>query len=281
MPLVASRAARERAELFDSCGPLPSKGGLAEWLARFEPETPGFISLSRAAIFLRALRPGYEDAFYAHLCEELLPPIDAGSALLDLGCGAGNFGFELARRSQASVTGLDLDAHLLRWAERLRDGGEVEIPVRVNAGRFSTGTLELTERSGFERLRFLCSNLLDPPFLPGTFDLVSLVNVLDSVAYPRVALRQAVALLKPGGWLLFASPDSWNAATTPKQRWLATTPAEWDRVFAGEGLETVSTIDDLEWRLQDTPRLHHLYRVHGRLLRKGSARGRHEATVRT
>jgi SAM-dependent methyltransferase len=267
-PLVANSGAQNRAESFDVCGPLPEPGHFDDWLAKFEPETPGFVSLARAAIFLRAMRAGYEEPFYGQLCEALLPSVDGAEEVLDLGCGAGNLAFELAWRTGASVTGLDLDAHLLRWAERLRGGGDTEIPVRVDAGRMAPGTLELTDRRGFERLRFLCGNLLDPPFAPQSFDVVTLVNVLDAVPYPRVALRQAVALLKPGGHLVFASPDSWNAATTPISRWLATTPAGWDRVFDAEALETVTRIDDLEWRLQDTPRLHHLYRVHGRLLRK-------------
>jgi 2-polyprenyl-3-methyl-5-hydroxy-6-metoxy-1,4-benzoquinol methylase len=268
IPVVANRAARERAEMFDACGPLPGRGQFAGWLSPFEAETPGFVSLARAAVFLRAMRAGYEEPFYAELSDALLRPVDPLAEVLDVGCGAGNLAFELARRTGARVTGLDLDAHLLRWAERLRDGGAVDIPVRLDAGHIVPGTLELTDRGGFEQLRFLCSNLLDPPFEPESFDVVTLVNVLDAVPYPRVALRQAVALLKPGGHLIFGSPDSWNASTTPRSRWLATTPPGWDRVLAAEGLEIVTTIDDLEWRLQDTPRLHHLYRVHGRLLRK-------------
>ena len=268
IPLIGTAAARERAEAFDSCGPLPGPRQFAGWLSSFDPETPGFVSLARAAIFLRAMRAGYEEPFYAHLCEALLPAVDPSAELLDLGCGAGNLAFELARRTGADVTGLDLDAHLLRWAERLRDCRVVEIPVRVDAGRMSPGTVELTDRAGFEQLRFLCSNLLDPPFAPESFDVVTLVNVLDAVSHPRLALRQAAALLKPGGHIIFASPDSWNGATTPTSRWLATTSAGWDRAFAAAGLETVTHVDDLEWRLQDTPRLHHLYRVHGRLLRK-------------
>jgi 2-polyprenyl-3-methyl-5-hydroxy-6-metoxy-1,4-benzoquinol methylase len=265
---VANSAAAKRAETFDAPGPLAAPGQFANWLSSFEPETPGFVSIARAAIFLRALRAGYEEPFYAELCDALLPSVGASAEVLDLGCGSGNLAFDLARRTGARVTGLDLDAHLLRWAERLRDGGEVDIPVRLDAGRMGPGTLELTDRRGFDDLRFLCSNLLDPPFEPECFDVVTLVNVLDAVPYPRVALRQAVALLKPGGHLIFASPDSWNGATTPSSRWLATTSASWDRVFATEGLETVTRVEDLEWRLQDTPRLHHLYRVHGRLLQK-------------
>ncbi|HNM79390.1 MAG TPA: hypothetical protein PKI89_13535, partial [Tepidiformaceae bacterium] len=84
----------------------------------------------------------------------------------------------------------------------------------------------------------------------------------------RVLHLPAATLVRPGGWLLFASPDSWHLSATPRDRWRIT-PGDWDALFASAGLETVRCADDLEWRLKDTGRLHHLYRVHGRLLRKG------------
>lgn len=267
IPVVASSAALDRVAASDTCGDLPAEGELGPWLKPFGPEHPGFRSLARAAIFLRAMRAEREERFYVDLCDALLGGAEPSGEMLDLGCGAGNLAFELARRSRRHVTGLDLDAHLLRWAERALDGGEFEAPVVVHAGRLAAG--RMTVRPVPRALvRFACGNLLDPPFEAATFDLVALVNVLDEVPYPAVALQQAVALLKPGGHLLFASPDAWNGATTPVERWLAATGAGWDRVFEKAGLETVARIDDLEWRLEDSPRLHHLYRVHGRLLRK-------------
>jgi SAM-dependent methyltransferase len=266
IPVVAAAAARKRVAVLDTPGPLPAPGGLREWMAAFGPERAEFAALSRAAIFLRAMRLGAEEPFYQDLCEALLPVIPQGAAVLDLGCGAGNLTFEVARRAAADVIGIDLDGHLLRWAERAAAGHGFEAPVRVDAARFAEGTMVIAP--AVQHARFLCANLLDPPFGAESFDLVALVNVLDSVAHPAAALRQAVALLKPGGSLLFASPDSWNGGTTQVARWLATTEEGWDRTFARAGLETVKRIDDLEWRLQDSPRLHHLYRVHGRLLRK-------------
>jgi SAM-dependent methyltransferase len=214
------------------------------------------------------MREGAEEPFYADLCDALLPALPTPLAIADLGCGAGNLAFELARRLPVPIVAVDLDAHLLRWAERAATWLEFEAPVRIDAGRFAASTMRVKGGFESESVRFVCANLLDPPFAGASFDLVTLSNVLDALPYPGVALRQAVALLKPGGHLLFASPDSWNGATTPVNRWLATTEAGWDRVFARAGLESVRRVDDLEWRLQDSPRLHHLYRVHGQLLRK-------------
>jgi SAM-dependent methyltransferase len=268
IPEVLAPAVRQRALELDVAGALPAYGELGRWLRDVTPGSPPFAPVARAAIFLRAMIDGREGPFYADLCDALLPELSPDAACLDLGCGAGNLAFEIARRISATVIGQDFDAHLLRWGERAAASEEFEVPERVDAGRFSPVTMSI--RRGFRSAppRFICANLLDPPFEAGSFDCVTLVNVLDAVPYPAVALRQAVALLKPGGNLLFASPDSWNGGTTPIRRWLATTEAGWDRVFEGAGLETLRRIDDLEWRLQDTPRLHHLYRAHGRLLRK-------------
>ena len=268
IPAVAAQGVRERLAESDAPGPLPPQGGLQPMLAALVPASPAFGPLARAAIFLRALRADGEEPFYGELCEALLPDLGPAAAVADLGCGAGNLAFEIARRAPANVAGIDLDAHLLRWAERAAGGEEFEAPVRIDAGRFAASPMRVRPGMPGSRLSFAAANVLDPPFEPGSFDLVTLVNVLDAVPYPAVALRQAVALLKPGGLVLFASPDSWNGGTTPPKRWLATTAAGWDRVFAREGLETLRRIDDLEGRLRDTPRLHHLYRVHGRLLQK-------------
>lgn len=268
IPSVVSPAGRGYAESFNVAGRLPPEGNLAGWLADVEPGTARFNAISRAAIFLKALADSDRESFYRDLCDALLAGAERYETVVDLGCGLGNLAMEIAERVPGRVTGLDLDADLLRWAGRAATGERFEAPVRVNASDFAV--LPMFVRRGPNRspLRFICTNLLDPPFEPGSFDLVTLVNVLDSVPYPAVALRQAVALAKPGGHLLFASPDSWNVGATPPQRWLASTEAGWDRVFAREGLETIRRIDDLEWRLQDSPRLHHLYRVHGRLLKK-------------
>ncbi len=265
---VGTPAVRERIAAFDAAGELPRDGEFAGLLRAVRPGDPRFASLSRAAIFLRAMRARNEEPFYTDLCNALLPMVKPGLAVADLGGGASNLAFELARRGATHIVSLDLDAHMLRWAERAASGGEFEAPVRLDAGRFGTANMAITPIPDAAHISFLATNALDPPFEPSSFDVVTLVNILDAVPYPAVLLRQAVALLRPGGRLLFASPDSWNGGTTPPSRWLALDEAGWDGVFVAAGLETLAQIDDLEWRLQDTPRLHHLYRVHGRLLRK-------------
>lgn len=245
-------------------GALPPEGRLAEWLANLAPDAPAFAATSRAAIFLLALQQRARETFYADLCEALLSPDLRVSSALDIGCGAGNLAFELASRLGVPVTGLDNDPYALQWARRAATGEPFEFPVRLDAARFGVARMEARKAA---TTRFVAGDLFRPPFAAASFGLVCAVNVLDSVADPAGALGQAVALLRPGGHVLFASPDAWNLRTTPRSRWVTTT-GEWDALFAHCGLVTVRTVDDLEWRLKDSPRLHHIYRVHGRLLRK-------------
>ena len=247
-------------------GALPADGDLGAWLAGLRPGMPEFAATARAAVFLLARHQRQRETFYADLCEALLPAGLPIGSVVDLGCGAGNLAFELAERTGAPVTGLDSDPWLVRWGERLARGGTFPFPVRLDAAHFGVATME--NEPSAESVRFVLGDLHRPPFVEGAFGLACLVNVLDSLPDPAAALKQAAALVRPGGWLLFASPDSWHLSATPRDRWRIT-PGDWDALFASAGLETVRCADDLEWRLKDTGRLHHLYRVHGRLLRKG------------
>lgn len=269
IPAVVATRVRNQVDTLD-IGPLPEPGALRNWLSELEPGTAAFNSTSRAAIFLRALADRARESFYGDFCEALLSPESAFNSAVDLGCGMGNLAVEIADRTGARVVGLDLDANLLRWGMLAASGEGFDFPIRTNANAFTTGSMQVERPVRGREIRFICGNVLDPPFEPGSFEMATLVNVLDNVPYPAVALRQAIALVKLGGYILFGSPDSWNVGTTPRERWLATSESGWDRVFAKLGLETLRRVDDLEWRLQDSPRLHHLYRVHGRLLRKGA-----------
>lgn len=269
VPAIVAAALEDEILRRDVPGPLPSadEGALAAWLAGLVPGTASFGQVARAAASCGAF--GDEDGFHERLCAALVPEAARPGRAVDLGCGVGALSFALARRGW-DVTGVDLDAHALRWAERARNApaAVVDLPARRDAGSFVVRAATLP--AGRERTRFVAANLLDPPFAAASFDLVALVNVLDVVRHPAVALQQAVALLAPGAILLVATPDAWAEPAVPRAQWLATDEAGWDRVFAAAGLETVARVDDVEWSLVDTPRMRHVYRVHGRLLRRAA-----------
>ena len=64
-------------------------------------------------------------AFKWQQLEDYIPADLSGWEVLDIGCNAGFYSIELARRC-ANVLGIDVDPHYLRqaeWAEAIRAGG--------------------------------------------------------------------------------------------------------------------------------------------------------------
>ena len=56
------------------------------------------------------------------------------------------------------------------------------------------------------------------PFEPGTFDVVVIINVLDHVMDADLCMKNAIALLKPGGYFVFGQNLA-NPEETGKHEW--------------------------------------------------------------
>ncbi|HXU68748.1 MAG TPA: class I SAM-dependent methyltransferase [Polyangia bacterium] len=123
-------------------------------------------------------RPLYLDVLALHA-------VGAGTAYLDVGCGAG-LALQLAAERGANVTGLDASAALLDIARE-----------RVPAAELHVGELESL------------------PFADDRFDVVTGFNSFQYAAQPLGALAQARRVAKPGGRVIIATwspPDRTQAA---------------------------------------------------------------------
>lgn len=112
-----------------------------------------------------------------HIPEDL-----AGWTALDIGCNAGFYSFELARRG-ARVTGIDHDPHYLRQA------------------RWAAGQFGLENQVRFERMQ-----VYDLAASPGTYDLVLFMGVLYHLRYPLLGLD--IVARKVGRRLIFQTLTS-------------------------------------------------------------------------
>lgn len=108
----------------------------------------------------------------------------AGARVLDVGCQTGGLAIAMAAR-HASVTGIDVDATLLRAAEiRARCHG-------VDA-------------------QFVVAKSESLPFESGRFDLVTFVDVIEHVERGDDALAEVARVLAPGGVLYLQGPNRFS-----------------------------------------------------------------------
>lgn len=96
--------------------------------------------------------------------------------LLDVGCSAGFF-LEVARNSGWQVTGLELSSDTAELG-----GNLFGMPIEIG-------------------------DLLSHPFEAGTFDALTLWDVIEHLPDPLAALRSAWNLLAPGGYIALSTPN--------------------------------------------------------------------------
>ena len=112
---------------------------------------------------------------------DLAPRLQAGGAILEIGCGTGNLLMQLAKAfSVARCVGVDIDEESLRIAREKIQRAGAQARVEARHGTVAAATQ------------------------PGTFDAVVMVEVLHEIAphiRPQV-VKEAAAALKPGGWML-------------------------------------------------------------------------------
>lgn len=131
----------------------------------------------------------------------LLPLLERGGRLLDVGCGPGTLTVDLARRvAPGTVVGVDLSAEVVEEAK------EHAVQMGVANVSFSAGDFRHWAVSG-----------------GGSYDVVHAHQVLQHLREPVEALRHMVQLARPGG--LIAARDSdypgfvWAPASAALDRW--------------------------------------------------------------
>ena len=119
----------------------------------------------------RILRPDEDRATFAGRTGLSAADL-AGKVVLDGGCGMGRYLRIAAENAPALLVGMDLSGAVVAARELTADRPETAI---------------------------VQGDLLHPPFLPGTFDQIYSIGVIDHTPDPRTAFLRLAELLKPGG----------------------------------------------------------------------------------
>lgn len=148
------------------------------------------------------------------------------------------------------------------WLREVVPAGALElgggVGVRPGTVVLDQGLGMLRRARGAGALACVCADLLDPPFLPGAFDVVVLANVLDLLADPLLAFQQAFALAGPAGRLVVTCPYAFTGDTPPRF-----TPADLGGGFGAvqAGALALNEAHELDWPLRTTARLTQVHRT--------------------
>jgi SAM-dependent methyltransferase/uncharacterized protein YbaR (Trm112 family) len=225
----------------------------AHWGDRAEPppDGPGAGFAARAIIDKIAARA-------AHRVE----------LAVELGCSTGRIVAELAAGAD-QVAGIDLQLGAVRRARRLLDGERVRYARRAIGRHYVAAATSAGELAVPAARRVLvCGDALDPPLVPGVFDRVVALNLLDSVASPRQLLSVLDGLCRPGGEVIVSSPYAWQSSVMADAERLggADPAADLAAVFReGAGLGARYRIEDeaeLPWTLRRDARSAVSYSIH-------------------
>jgi demethylmenaquinone methyltransferase/2-methoxy-6-polyprenyl-1,4-benzoquinol methylase len=138
----------------------------------FDIIAPGYDSFTRLFSF------GMDQSWKARLIAEGVRRAVKDPVILDLACGTGDLGNELAHRSGSKLTvGLDLSPQML-----------VEAKARPNGNG--------------KRMKLAACDMLELCVGPASVDMVSIGYGLRNTPDAPAALREIARVLKPGGLLL-------------------------------------------------------------------------------
>ncbi len=276
IPLIVSRG-RETYEDFDAEVRFDRRTAVEEWIMQLERGSDEWERAIRVGMYT-VLHHGTTASIFTGLHQRFIATLTSEvTSIADLGCGVGGFTKLLADGSDCPVIGIDSWALALRVADAAVCADEVYVPVLQDDGELAIEAVQTVNgRSSSEPhsrpnvapdITWIAADVLDPPLPPASFDLVTAINLFDTVSDPALAIGQASALLRPGGHLLVAQPDALSATTTPPGRWLRSRGPVWDSVLAHYGLVTIDEDDGFDWVLHRDGRISFEYTSHASLLR--------------
>lgn len=242
---------------------------------RVPDEHPYARLLEHLSIYLdahwgdRAAPPPEAAGFGARELTERLARLPRVARAVELGCSAGRVVAELAA-SADHVVGIDLQFGAVRRARRILDGARVAYARRLAGRHYAAAAIEAGDRAiPAARRTLLCADVLDPPLVPGRYDRVVALNMLDSVARPRLLLAVLDGLCRPGGELILASPYAWQSSVMADGERLGgpDPAADVAALLAGGGAGISGRYEieeeaDVSWTLRRDARSAVSYRVH-------------------
>jgi SAM-dependent methyltransferase len=148
----------------------------------------------------------------------LVDPAPPGLTV-DIGCSVGRTTFELAKRRDGLVVGIDIHVPMLRMAQQVLRSGQARFPLRKGGLVYDMREVE-ARFEDHQRVDFWAADAQALPLREGSVALLNSMNLLDCLPAPYAHLRGLGALLSPDGVACFATPYDWSPTATPVEAWL-------------------------------------------------------------
>lgn len=118
------------------------------------------------------------------LCSYLMPHINSGMKILDVGCGPGSLTADFAEivTNKGSVVGVDIDKNQLHCARAL------------------------SQKRGLDNATFKLADIMNLPFEDDTFDISHVSGVLCQIKDSLSGLKELKRVTKPGGIVAAREP---------------------------------------------------------------------------
>lgn len=134
---------------------------------------------------------------------------------LDLGCAVGRSSFELSKSSK-EVVGVDFSSSFIAAAKHLVEDGELPYAVKETGRTESQAVACPPAGSHPEQCQFIQGDAMNLPNDLGLFDRVHAANLICRLPEPEKLLERLAGLVKPGGYLVLATPCTWLDEFTPR-----------------------------------------------------------------
>jgi SAM-dependent methyltransferase/uncharacterized protein YbaR (Trm112 family) len=189
---------------------------------------------------------------------------------LDVGTNVGGMAYRLSPFVH-KVLALDTAFNVVLTARRIQKGYPEPI---TSYKRYMDGQYfdERLIAKTSDNIEFMVASAAPPP-ADQSYDLITVLNVIDCVPYPEQFLMSLIDVLNPGGFLLVTSPYSWGSDDVPVDRWMGASEEVSSSeavlaLFAQHGLELLEERDNVPWVLREHKRWYRIFHNHCVLVRK-------------